>query len=71
MGFASLYPTYNLKMDTALVPCQALFVGWVEQSETQHDTLNQYMLGFALLYPFNIDCYCDYLLFSPVGTICL
>ena len=34
-----------------LVPCQGLSVGWVERSETQHDTLNQYMLGFAPLNP--------------------
>ncbi len=34
-----------------LLPCQVFFVGWVERSETQHDTLNQYMLGFATLNP--------------------
>ncbi len=34
-----------------LVPCQALFVGWVERSETQHVLIKGIMLGFAPLNP--------------------
>ncbi len=50
-----------------VVLCQVFFVGWVERSETQHDRHNQYLSGFASLYPtykIGIDRAVEYLINS-------